>query len=147
MCLFLCKKVPQFYNPTLLFKTSNHHHLHSLSLNKKMSSSMHQIISARQLLLFSLHSFMVCTIIPVCRASVTKNPDQALDPRELGTGIKCGSCPCVNPCSQLVPPPPPPPPQTLYGTPLAPPPPPQTLYVVLDKMLFHGCCFWLALEF
>ncbi|KAJ6368111.1 hypothetical protein OIU78_000645 [Salix suchowensis] len=73
-----------------------------------MSSSMHQIISARQLLLFSLHSFMVCTIIPVCRASVTKNPDQALDPRELGTGIKCGSCPCVNPCSQLVPPPPPP---------------------------------------
>ncbi|KAB5560904.1 hypothetical protein DKX38_005861 [Salix brachista] len=52
-----------------------------------MSSSMHQIISARQLLLFSLHSFMVCTIIPVCRASVTKNPDQALDPRELRTGI------------------------------------------------------------
>uniref|UniRef100_A0A6N2LF86 4Fe-4S ferredoxin-type domain-containing protein n=1 Tax=Salix viminalis TaxID=40686 RepID=A0A6N2LF86_SALVM len=95
-----------------------------------MSSSMHQIISARQLLLFSLHSFMVCTIIPVCRASVTKNPDQALDPGELGTGIKCGSCPCVNPCSQLVPPPPPlppppppPPPQTLYVTPLAPPPP------------------------
>lgn len=92
---------------------------------------MHQIISARQLLLFSLHSFMVCTIIPVCRASVTKNPDQALDPRELRTGIKCGSCPCVNPCSQVAPPqppPPPPPPQTLCGTPLAPPPPPQTLY-------------------
>ncbi|KAL9392071.1 hypothetical protein Peur_015991 [Populus x canadensis] len=93
----------------------------------KMSSSMHQMISPHQLLLFSLLSFMGCTIIPVCSASVTKKLDQALVPRELDAGINCGSCPCVNPCAQLAPPPPPPPPpsapQTPYCTPLAPPPP------------------------
>lgn len=47
------------------------------------------------------------------------------------TGIKCGSCPCVNPCvQQLPPPPPPPPPKTQYCSPnVLPPPPPRFVYV------------------
>lgn len=36
--------------------------------------------------------------------------------------IKCRECPCVNPCSQVLPPPPPPPPPQ----PSPPPPPPMT---------------------
>ncbi|KZV42254.1 leucine-rich repeat extensin-like protein 3 [Dorcoceras hygrometricum] len=56
--------------------------------------------------------------------------------------IKCGECPCVNPCSQLQPPPPPvsppppppqcvspPPPRFVYTTVLTPPPPPRFHYL------------------
>ncbi|KAE9606116.1 hypothetical protein Lalb_Chr10g0104481 [Lupinus albus] len=38
---------------------------------------------------------------------------------KLDTEIKCGSCPCGNPCDEQIPPPPPPPQK--------PPPPPQPL--------------------
>ncbi|CAN0913741.1 hypothetical protein LINGRAHAP2_LOCUS28117 [Linum grandiflorum] len=51
-----------------------------------------------------------------------------------GGEIKCGSCPCVNPCTQLAPPPQPPPspppppppspPPPPYCAPIVPPPPP-----------------------
>ncbi|KAJ6370898.1 hypothetical protein OIU77_001415 [Salix suchowensis] len=91
---------------------------------------MHQMGPRR--LLFVLLSFLLCTIIPVSRASVTKKLDQTVVPQEPDAGIKCGSCPCVNPCGGLPPPPPPPPPpphppppppKTPYCTPLAPPPP------------------------
>ncbi|PON81387.1 hypothetical protein TorRG33x02_228120 [Trema orientale] len=53
------------------------------------------------------------------------------DDDEYHTGIKCGSCPCVNPCGQqLPPPPPPPPPKTPYCSPVTlPPPPPRFVYV------------------
>lgn len=45
--------------------------------------------------------------------------------------IKCGSCPCVNPCSQSQPPPPPPPPKVQCSPAAAnhPPPPPRFVYV------------------
>ncbi|KAL6286771.1 hypothetical protein ACE6H2_011161 [Prunus campanulata] len=70
--------------------------------------------------------------------------------QEVDTGIKCGSCPCVNPCEQqqLLPPPPPsppppPPPKAPTTTtqdctpnnpyvtpnPYVPPPPPRFVYV------------------
>ncbi|XP_012089935.2 leucine-rich repeat extensin-like protein 6 [Jatropha curcas] len=63
--------------------------------------------------------------------------DPTLVPPELNTGeIKCGSCPCVNPCAlpppppTPPPPPPPPPPKTIYCPPLQlPPPPPRFVYV------------------
>ncbi|KAF5479979.1 hypothetical protein F2P56_000759 [Juglans regia] len=66
--------------------------------------------------------------------------DQTSVPQEANAEIKCGTCPCVNPCAQQqmpLPPPPPPPappknPSTQYCTPLAPPlppPPPRFIYV------------------
>ncbi|KAJ4848315.1 hypothetical protein Tsubulata_003703 [Turnera subulata] len=86
-----------------------------------MSPSTHQSIPQMLLL------FMLCMV--ASGASTTEKIDQEqLVP---DAGIKCGSCPCVNPCAQLVPPPPPPPPppsppppkSTTYCPPLAPPPP------------------------
>ncbi|KAK8661398.1 hypothetical protein V6N13_091003 [Hibiscus sabdariffa] len=54
-------------------------------------------------------------------------------PQPSTTGIKCGACPCVNPCSQqsLPPPPSPPPPfpRFIYGNQLPTPPPPRFYYV------------------
>ncbi|XP_002532967.2 uncharacterized protein LOC8276573 [Ricinus communis] len=73
---------------------------------------------------FLFFLFLIFFAVPSCAAtSVTKKLDQTLvpQPQEPDAGIKCGSCPCVNPCAQL--PPPPPPPKTVYCTPLAPPPP------------------------
>uniref|UniRef100_A0A2N9J0F7 Uncharacterized protein n=1 Tax=Fagus sylvatica TaxID=28930 RepID=A0A2N9J0F7_FAGSY len=58
-------------------------------------------------------------------ATVSKKLDQTNslpDHEEANTELKCGTCPCVNPCEQQQPPPPPPPPPP----PLPPPPPPQT---------------------
>ncbi|XP_041002387.1 probable pathogenesis-related protein ARB_02861 [Juglans microcarpa x Juglans regia] len=70
----------------------------------------------------------------------TQKLDQTSVPQEANAEIKCGTCPCANPCAQQqmpLPPPPPPPappknPSTQYCTPLTPPlppPPPRFIYV------------------
>ncbi|XP_050259635.1 anther-specific proline-rich protein APG-like [Quercus robur] len=83
------------------------------------------------MLLFLLTSFSFPT-----SATVSQKLDQTPLPQEADTEVKCGSCPCSNPCVQQPPlpppspPPPPPPPSptpnnpsTPYCPPLAPPPP------------------------
>lgn len=84
------------------------------------------------MLLFLLISFSFPS-----SATVSQKLDQTPLPQEADTEVKCGSCPCSNPCVQQPPPPPPPPPQpptpknpsTPYCppedpfSPLAPPPP------------------------
>ncbi|CAK9150640.1 unnamed protein product [Ilex paraguariensis] len=77
-------------------------------------------------------------------ATVSEKLDEPLVPQLADPDIKCGACPCVNPCSQQLPPPPPPPPpspppppppppppspSTQYCTPRTPPPPPRFIYV------------------
>ncbi|KAM3693906.1 hypothetical protein ACJW31_07G020100 [Castanea mollissima] len=64
------------------------------------------------MLLFLLISFSFPT-----SATVSQKLDQTPLPLEGDTEVKCGSCPCSNPCVQQPPPPPPPP------SPCPPPPP------------------------
>ena len=52
-------------------------------------------------------------------------------PQAPTTEIKCGTCPCVNPCGQQsLPPPLPPPPRFTYCNPLPMTPPPPRFYYV-----------------
>ncbi|WCJ25256.1 hypothetical protein M5689_007155 [Euphorbia peplus] len=70
---------------------------------------------------FKFSLFLLFCLVPTSIS--TDNLDQTLVP---DAQIKCGSCPCVNPCalpSPSPPPPPPPPPKSTYCPPLAPPPP------------------------
>ncbi|KAJ7960114.1 putative Nutrient reservoir [Quillaja saponaria] len=87
--------------------------------------------------------FLVCISFsyPI-DASISEKLDQTAVPQPKDTEIKCGSCPCVNPCDQQSPPPPPPPlispppppamppknPASQNYNPL-PPPPPRFIYV------------------
>ncbi|KAM1061033.1 hypothetical protein ACFX13_026173 [Malus domestica] len=87
------------------------------------------------------HQTLVIMLLICSSASVTAttyDDHQPLVSKEVDAGIKCGTCPCVNPCEQQQlpppPPPPPPPPKTPTTTqdcnpnpsqyvPVAPPPP------------------------
>ncbi|XP_062152064.1 uncharacterized protein LOC133860490 [Alnus glutinosa] len=88
--------------------------------------------------LLMLHLFLFISFSSPTSATLSEKLDQTSVPQEADTEIKCGTCPCVNPCAQQLPPPPPPPPpppaapknpSTPYCTPLAPPPPPRFIYV------------------
>ncbi|KAE8702197.1 Detected protein of unknown function [Hibiscus syriacus] len=65
-------------------------------------------------------------------AKILEETTPAVVPQAPTTEIKCGACPCVNPCSQqsLPPPPlpPPPPPRFTYYSSLPPPSPPMFTY-------------------
>ncbi|KAL8117907.1 hypothetical protein AgCh_015698 [Apium graveolens] len=80
----------------------------------------------------SMLIFIVFFLV-IITSSATDSPLVQLDqlaetePVIHDVSIKCGECPCVNPCSYSPPPPPPspppPPPPTQYCPPNAPPPP------------------------
>lgn len=85
--------------------------------------------------LLILHLFLFISFSSPISATLPEKLEQTSVPQEADTEIKCGTCPCVNPCAQQLPPPPPPPPppsppppppknpSTPYCAPLAPPPP------------------------
>ncbi|KAL8528936.1 hypothetical protein ACS0TY_006418 [Phlomoides rotata] len=56
---------------------------------------------------------LLLALITATTTSSTRVDDDDVDP-----SIKCGKCPCVNPCTQQIipPPPPPPPPRFVYMT-------------------------------
>ncbi|XP_052196113.1 leucine-rich repeat extensin-like protein 1 [Diospyros lotus] len=92
-----------------------------------MSSSTYQSGSDRQILLTMLILFAGLATVPANAASPVKKID------EPNAGVKCGACPCVNPCNQQQPPPPPPSfPSSQYCAPTPPmamtPPPPRFVY-------------------
>ncbi|XP_021904597.1 probable inactive serine/threonine-protein kinase slob2 [Carica papaya] len=76
---------------------------------------------------------IMSTVLTLISFTVASNltTSEKLDQTVIDPEIKCGACPCVDPCAQLPPPPPPPPspppppppPKTVYCNPVAPPPP------------------------
>ncbi|XVF20642.1 hypothetical protein REPUB_Repub12eG0018800 [Reevesia pubescens] len=100
----------------------------------------HQKNSQSLLIIFLILSISF-PIIPI-NASTKKLEEivPIVVPQAPTTEIKCGTCPCVNPCGQQSlsppqppPPPPPPPPRFTYCNPLPmppPPPPPPRFYYV-----------------
>ncbi|KAI4307630.1 hypothetical protein L6164_030798 [Bauhinia variegata] len=72
------------------------------------------------MLLFFILSFS----FPI-QASTSEKVDQPVATPPTGAEeVKCGSCPCANPCVQQLPPPPPPPPPSPSLQNCNPPPPP-----------------------
>ncbi|GKV47110.1 hypothetical protein SLEP1_g54035 [Rubroshorea leprosula] len=77
-------------------------------------------------LLLSILVLFISFPNPINAAFPKKLDEIIAVPQVPDTEMKCGECPCVNPCSQQSkppPPPPPPPPKSIYCNPLAPPPP------------------------
>lgn len=66
--------------------------------------------------------FLLLTLVPTSAIRNEKFDESTVQPMPEAS-IKCGECPCVNPCTQQQPPPPPPPQITQYCPPQVPPPP------------------------
>lgn len=80
-----------------------------------------------------LLSFSFLSLLLLLAHSQTSSPI-SIDPQNPDAEIKCGSCPCSNPCIQQLspppPPPPPPPPSPCTPTVSSRPPPPRFIYTM-----------------
>lgn len=101
---------------------------------RKLMALLSRSLTIQLLLLLLVAVLLLCnmSLSSFCEASTTTttttndDDDNKLEQKlKEEVGIKCGSCPCVNPCA---PPPPPPPPKNCNPSPL-PPPPPRFIYV------------------
>lgn len=102
-------------------------HIIQLSLNNSYFPSISSLLVLRAgtMLAFTCkwsRILLIILLIPIAtRVTYSTKVDDSIN---INPSIKCGECPCLNPCNQQLPPPLPPPPPPPYCSPPPPPPPP-----------------------